>query len=136
MRYKEPLSILMIDADHFKNINDMHGHQTGDLALKGLVEQLSKIIRAADTLGRYGGEEFIMLMPETDLSAAHILAKRLCEQIAAQPLQTDQGALNVTISIGAAEFDPATDRTLMQVVEKADQALYTAKRNGRNRVEV
>lgn len=135
LRYQEPLSILMIDADHFKKINDTHGHKIGDQVLTGLAEQLNRIIRSADTLGRYGGEEFVILMPGIELSAAYAMAKRLCAQIATQPIQTDQGELNVTISIGAAAFDLPTDKSLMQVIEKADQALYSAKHNGRNRAE-
>lgn len=134
-RYHESLSALMIDADHFKAVNDTHGHQVGDEVLRALAGVLTRGIRTADVIGRYGGEEFVIALPRTGLDAALILANRLREQIAAEPLQLTDISIPVTVSIGVATYLPGQDLELFQVLERADQALYRAKHNGRNRVE-
>jgi diguanylate cyclase (GGDEF)-like protein/PAS domain S-box-containing protein len=136
LRYKEPLTVLMIDVDHFKNINDTHGHQVGDEVLKALGMRLRHSVRAADTIGRYGGEEFAIVMPVTQVSAAQLMAERLCKRLAEEPVQTLHGPLNLTVSIGVAAYALENDRSLSDVLAKADQALYAAKAAGRNRVEV
>jgi diguanylate cyclase (GGDEF)-like protein len=136
LRYKEPLAALMIDVDHFKNINDTYGHQAGDEALKVLASYLRKSIRNTDTLGRYGGEEFVILLSFTSLAGAQTLANRLYVRWLEQPVQTARGLVNLAISIGVAVFDPETDHSVTDIVQKADLALYVTKRNGRDRAEV
>jgi diguanylate cyclase (GGDEF)-like protein len=134
-RSREALALLVMDVDHFKNINDTYGHQVGDEALKALATYLRQSIRNADRVARYGGDEFALLLPFTVLAGAQTMANRLCAQWTKQPVQTAQGPINLTISIGVAVFDPETDQALADVVQKATQALYLAKRNGRKRVE-
>jgi diguanylate cyclase (GGDEF)-like protein/PAS domain S-box-containing protein len=133
-RIGRPLSILMFDIDHFKRVNDHYGHATGDQTLHGLAERCSTASRAVDMIGRYGGEEFVILLPETNLESARIVAERLRQTITKEPFTTDSGPLRITISIGVAEaidFD-----TLDTLIERADAALYEAKRAGRNCVVV
>jgi len=127
VRYQRPISCLMLDVDDFKAINDTYGHPVGDTVLVALADLLRRSIRAADTLVRYGGEEFVIVMPETEIGGALVAAQRIFAHLA----QTEIGPqkLRVTVSIGAATG--ATDDLLV----RADQALYTAKRAGKNRVE-
>lgn len=133
-RYGRPLAMMMIDADHFKRVNDTYGHLTGDKVLQTLASTLKACLRTSDTAFRYGGEEFVALMPETVLSTALTVAERLRQQFAALPL--DVGAsqpLHCTISIGVAEL--MADDTAQTLLQRADQAAYNAKGKGRNRVE-
>lgn len=128
-RYGDVFSLLLFDVDHFKSINDDHGHNLGDQVLKQIVQQVDNFLRDADTLGRWGGEEFVVLMPDTDESGAHWLAERLLKLVE----DTDFGLNDkVTVSIGVAQWRPADDRT--QLVARADAAMYAAKERGRNRV--
>jgi diguanylate cyclase (GGDEF)-like protein len=123
------LSLLMIDIDHFKRINDRFGHQMGDQVLRQISDVLRKEIRARDIVGRYGGEEFLVLMPDTGSEGALLVAEKLRQAVAERIVQPDR----ITISIGAAttsEKDASLDRTL----SRADAALYEAKAAGRNRV--
>ena len=133
-RYKEPLSALMIDADHFKIINDNHGHATGDRVLQELASHLRTSTRDVDVVGRYGGEEFAAILPNTTLAAATDLAERLRQGVREQITLTGlNNQASLTISIGVACLGPDTP-TLEALLDKADIALYKAKRAGRNTV--
>lgn len=135
-RYRRPLSLAMIDADHFKQVNDAHGHQVGDLVLKLIVDTCHESLRKNDVLARYGGEEFIVLLPETPVDGAQAVVERLRERIAETPLELDAGGrIWVTVSIGLSGLT-SYDEGFESVLERADEALYEAKRRGRNRVEV
>jgi diguanylate cyclase (GGDEF)-like protein len=133
-RIHRPFSILMFDIDHFKKINDTYGHAVGDQILQQLALRCAKTSRATDLLGRYGGEEFIILLTETNLEAAKLIGERLRQSIMSTPFSTDSGELVVTASIGVTESNPAD--TLNTLIERADAALYQAKHAGRNRVAV
>ena len=133
-RHGRPLSVLMIDIDHFKTVNDRYGHAAGDDVLKFLAVTLSLHSRSTDTCGRIGGEEFALVLPETALAEALKTAERIREAVARTPVPTDQSAepIPVTVSIGAAALAPA--QSLDELLEQADRALYEAKGSGRNRV--
>jgi diguanylate cyclase (GGDEF)-like protein len=134
-RYGDALSLLALDIDHFKSINDTHGHQAGDSVLRGLAEHFRQGIRVFDLIGRVGGEEFAILLPNTDLDGAVGLAERLRESLTALRFKVDgETECVVTVSIGAASLLPA-DAGLDRLFARADQALYRAKAAGRNRVE-
>ncbi|MFP4155236.1 MAG: diguanylate cyclase [Halothiobacillaceae bacterium] len=133
-RHHHPLSLLFMDIDHFKQINDSHGHAAGDQVLKAFVLHCQRRLRSADTLARLGGEEFAVILPETDLAGAARAAEQLREELAAEPIPCDGQLLPVTVSIGVAAMLP--DETVDGWVGRADQAMYEAKRQGRNRVEV
>lgn len=133
-RHVRPLSILLIDLDRFKYINDAHGHLVGDAVLRQTAVTLNDAIRRSDTLGRYGGEEFLAVLPETDAAAARLLAERLRRHVeAAHYAVAGTTALSLTVSVGVATFEPDGD-TLEALVARADQALHDAKSAGRNRV--
>lgn len=126
------LSLLMIDIDHFKSINDNYGHLTGDSVLRGVAAALQKRIRPSDKLARYGGEEFCLVLPETSLSAAVRIAEDLRSLVASQVFMAEGQELRVTVSIGAAQLAPVM--TVTQLYAAADEMLYKAKNAGRNRV--
>lgn len=134
-RYEHPLSILFFDLDHFKVINDTYGHQFGDEVLRSLARAARETVRHIDTVGRYGGEEFVAILPETDYWKAVTVAERLREYVAAHPLAEMPGgiAIQVTISVGVTAY-PGDGRAVKDLIRTADSALYSAKRNGRNRV--
>lgn len=132
-RYEKPLSILMLDLDHFKSINDTHGHAIGDLVLQKVTHQLSELKRKSDILARYGGEEFIMLMPETTCRQAALAAERFVQSVRPELILSQELSLYVTMSVGVAAFSPSLN-SLECVIKAADDALYTAKREGRNQV--
>ncbi|HUX25062.1 MAG TPA: diguanylate cyclase [Burkholderiales bacterium] len=133
-RFNRPLSLLLLDIDHFKRVNDTHGHQAGDAVLKGLSELLGREARAIDRVCRYGGEEFTVILPETDLEAAALIAERLRASVEAQPFDVEAGApLRITVSIGVASW-PLQGEGVDTLVAAADTALYAAKRSGRNRI--
>ena len=133
-RYEHPISVIMIDIDHFKSINDSHGHSVGDEVLCSIAKRILAGLRQSDIAGRYGGEEFAIVLPETDLpSAAGIVAERLRDTIAARPIETAEGPLHVTISVGVAGVD-TTRENLLDALSHADSGLYAAKHAGRNRV--
>jgi diguanylate cyclase (GGDEF)-like protein/PAS domain S-box-containing protein len=134
-RFARPMSVLMMDVDHFKKINDNHGHAVGDAVLQSVVKRALESLRQSDFLGRIGGEEFAVILPETDLNAATEAAERLRVHIAERALVAERAAIPVTTSIGVAQL-AATDGTIDDVLHRADTALYRAKHNGRNRVEV
>ncbi len=130
----KPLTVLVLDIDYFKSINDTHGHDAGDDVLREFAIRIRKSIRGIDLACRYGGEEFVVVMPETDLAVATMVAERLRRRIASEPFPIQQGArtVEVTISIGIAGLGGEDNAT--SVLKRADQALYRAKRDGRNRV--
>jgi diguanylate cyclase (GGDEF)-like protein len=132
-RYDRPLSVLMIDADDFKLINDRHGHFAGDEVLQALAIRLRGIVRQIDLLGRLGGEEFAVALMETDMPAALETAERLRREIAAEPFQVAAGKIQVTVSVGVATRR-ARDDNAAQLLSLADKAMYLAKTGGRNRV--
>ena len=135
VRYGRPLSMLLLDLDHFKNLNDVHGHLEGDRALAVAANVIRNNFREHDTAYRYGGEEFTVLLPETDIEAATMLAERLIKTLANTPLTTDFGnVLTMTASVGVAEY--VADDTATSLVRRADTGVYEAKRLGRNRVSV
>ncbi len=131
----KPITVLVVDIDFFKAINDGHGHDAGDDVLREFALRIRKSIRNIDLACRYGGEEFVIVMPETDMSVATMVAERLRRRIASEPFSIQQGArnLDVTISIGIAALGDATDNAAA-ILKRADTALYRAKRDGRNRV--
>ncbi|GAA0695445.1 hypothetical protein GCM10009104_23970 [Marinobacterium maritimum] len=135
-RYGQPLSLLMLDLDHFKRVNDRYGHQAGDLVLKELAQMLEQHLREVDIIGRYGGEEFTVLLPNTARLQAERLAQRLCQAAAEYRIRLHGGDLvQVTLSIGLASCD--TDLLSAEtLLARADEALYVAKQRGRNRVSV
>jgi two-component system, cell cycle response regulator len=130
----KPLTVLVLDIDFFKSINDTHGHDAGDDVLREFATRVRKSIRGIDLACRYGGEEFVIVMPETDMGVATIVAERLRRRIASEPFPIGHGSrsIEVTISIGLATLD--TDDNAGTILKRADQALYRAKRDGRNRV--
>jgi len=130
MRYERPLSIILFDLDHFKDVNDAHGHDRGDLVLQEVVRAVEPVLRATDRLGRWGSEEFIVLAPETDVHEAGRLAERLRAKIASHGSGSTP---TVTASLGFAQYEIGdTPETL---IKRTDQALYKAKALGRNRAE-
>ncbi|HZW04368.1 MAG TPA: diguanylate cyclase [Anaerolineaceae bacterium] len=135
-RYHYPLAAIMLDIDRFKEVNDTYGHRTGDRVLRALAERINENIRQVDILGRYGGEEFAILLPETELFKACEIAERIRAAVANSPIiETEHGPVSVSISIGVTRATKATT-TLTELLEYADKALYMAKENGRNRVEI
>jgi two-component system cell cycle response regulator len=131
----KPLTVLVLDIDYFKSVNDTYGHDAGDDVLREFAIRVRKSIRGIDLACRYGGEEFVIVMPETDMAVAATVAERLRRRIATEPFPIEQGAraIEVTISIGLASLD-GEDDTAQTMLRRADQALYRAKRDGRNRV--
>ncbi len=131
-RYQRPISLVMLDADHFKKVNDTYGHKTGDDVLVNIARLCRESVRAADQIGRFGGEEFLILMPEMDRNGAVQLAQRLRVLIEDAAVYTDDNErVSVTVSIGVAELDSNT-QDFDALVARADQALYKAKLQGRN----
>ncbi len=132
-RYHQPLVLLIFDIDHFKRVNDTYGHKSGDKALKLIAKTLQKNLRESDFLARFGGEEFVVLMPQTELSAAIGAANKLREAVQANQFHYQQTRVYITISCGATQLKD--DDTIDSAFQRADQALYKAKQNGRNRCE-
>ncbi len=133
-RQPRPLSIVMIDADHFKNVNDSHGHAAGDAVLRHLAAGLSATFRIMDVVARIGGEEFVVLLPDTTLDDACAVASRLCQRIAAHAVEVDGTTIRYTVSAGVATMDDAL-AGVGDLLKRADTAMYAAKARGRNRVE-
>lgn len=131
---RQPVSIMVVDIDHFKKVNDSYGHLVGDLALKCVAKCMATHLRPHDLLVRYGGEEFAILLPNTGIEDARLLADRLRCLVAETEIRSNEVSLSVTISAGIA---PASDgQALETLINEADRALYLAKKLGRNRVEV
>lgn len=129
------LAVLMIDLDHFKSINDGHGHGAGDAVLREVARRCRGTLRARDLVARVGGEEFAVLLPTTDMAGARHVAQNLVACLSGQPVEIETGALDVRASIGVAVLLPG-DRSIEAVIERADRALYAAKDGGRNQVVV
>jgi diguanylate cyclase (GGDEF)-like protein len=134
-RYHHPVSLLMIDIDHFKAVNDQYGHATGDRVLKEICNSMRRMVRESDIPGRHGGEEFVILLPETPRDRAADVAERLRQAVAAEPLTVDEYEISVTLSIGVTEFADSK-QDLDTFLRQADQAMYSAKQAGRNRVSI
>ncbi|WP_280154808.1 diguanylate cyclase [Piscinibacter sp. XHJ-5] len=128
------LGVLFLDIDHFKSINDRFGHATGDACLVAVAQRLQAELREGDHLGRWGGEEFVALLPGASLDNAQHTSQRILRRVAADPVEVASGSVSVTVSIGIAVFDPLHD-DIDSLLHRADTALYRAKANGRNRVE-
>ncbi|MEK9630000.1 MAG: sensor domain-containing diguanylate cyclase [Nitrospinota bacterium] len=135
-RYSSPLSIIMLDIDHFKNVNDTYGHQMGDDILLDFATTMKKFCRSNDVAARYGGEEFILILPETKVEGAKYIAERIREEMASQTFSYKGTDFKVTVSCGIAEFDPERIKTPADLINIADQALYRAKNEGRNQTIV
>lgn len=138
-RYRRPLACIFFDVDHFKRVNDDYGHEAGDVVLKTISATAQEQCRQTDTLGRYGGEEFLMLLPETDLEQASALAERLRQAIAEQTSLVDQHQIRVTATFGVACYSPesaAAQPELSDFIKQADTAMLEAKKAGRNRVGI
>jgi diguanylate cyclase (GGDEF)-like protein len=134
-REEKPVVAIMIDIDHFKRVNDTFGHMAGDAVLRAVAARMLLLVRPYDAVGRYGGEEFLVVLPRCDSESAVVLGERLRLNIGGDPIDTPEGMITVTISLGAAvsgkeRSDAGT------LIRAADQALYRAKNNGRNRVEI
>lgn len=135
-RQQTALSVLMVDADNFKHINDMYGHATGDRILATIADTMRFALRSYDSIGRYGGEEFVVVLPHTNREDGFRLAERLRNEVAAQPILADSEAIRCTISIGIASTDGKSPRTEnANLIADADHALLKAKDLGKNRVE-
>jgi len=132
-RIGRPLTLALYDIDHFKRLNDTHGHHVGDQVLVALSKRVQSQLRASDQLCRWGGEEFLLLMPETDLAQAEVVTEKIRQIVEAEPFDTDAGPLSVRITIGVA---PLYDSDLTEAVRHADHAMYEGKARGRNRVVI
>jgi two-component system cell cycle response regulator len=133
-RHQQPLGVVMFDLDHFKKVNDTHGHLCGDHVLKEVCKRLRPRIRKEDLLARYGGEEFVCVLPDTAYHGVMAFAESLRMLVAREPVKWEQSDLAVSISIGVTVMDPGAQVTGQDLVRKADERLYEAKRGGRNRV--
>lgn len=125
------IAVLLVDVDHFKRVNDTHGHRAGDQVLRAVADILSSELRGYDAIGRFGGEEFIILLPATDSNQAADVAQRVCNRIRTETLITD---IAITVSIGGAACVPTAGQELTQLITAADLALYRAKRSGRDQI--
>lgn len=134
-RYKRSLSLLMVDIDDFKKVNDSLGHDCGDVVLQTVARQLTQTIRSVDFVARIGGEEFVIILPETDLPGALEAANRLRMTVKNSVIETAQAKLSVTVSIGVGSGVLSDSADHRQMIFDADQALYVAKRSGKDRVE-
>jgi diguanylate cyclase (GGDEF)-like protein len=132
-RYDRPLSALMVDIDHFKRVNDTYGHNIGDQVLLGVAQRCQRVIRRTDLLGRYGGEEFAIILPETAMQEGKKMSERLRQAIAEQPFETLLGSIEITVSIGLAGSRGGVP-SARSLLDLADKALTQAKLTGRNRV--
>lgn len=133
-RYSRPLSVIMIDIDHFKSINDRHGHAAGDEVLRGMSAICQSNLRDSDLLGRVGGEEFVLVLPDTPQTNAVRVAERMREQLAKSPIQPASLNLTITASFGVTSLREGDD-SLQTLIERADAAMYSAKHGGRNQVK-
>ncbi|HEX2235990.1 MAG TPA: diguanylate cyclase, partial [Actinomycetota bacterium] len=136
VRFERPFSVLMMDLDHFKRVNDTHGHRRGDAILVEFARRVNNVLREVDTFARYGGEEFVCLLSETDHSGAVTTAGKIQDVINAEPFgEPGEEPVRLTVSIGVASY-PRNGASFSSLIEAADQALYDAKQAGRNRIVV
>ena len=133
-RYGHPLSMIMLDIDHFKGVNDTYGHAFGDEVLKSLASSCQMNVRSMDLIGRFGGDEFIILLPETDMPSANEVAERIRENFSKTPFSTDAGSHYLSVSLGIADAWEGI-KDLNDLIQRADHVLYLAKQKGRDRVE-
>jgi diguanylate cyclase (GGDEF)-like protein len=131
-RYGTPLSVAMADIDHFKSVNDTHGHDSGDTVLTGIASLLAEALRMPDKVGRYGGEEFLIIFPHTALTQSRRIAERIRRTVEETDFDIGTKGLRLTLSIGLAQFQKGED--LERLLSRVDRALYAAKQQGRNRV--
>jgi diguanylate cyclase (GGDEF)-like protein len=136
LQREEPLAVAMIDIDHFKKVNDSFGHAVGDRVLTEVAARLRGTIRGDDQLVRYGGEEFIVLLPRADIAKAFEVGERLRSRFVDDPIALEDRTIAVRLSIGVAQHMGGPSETATRLIERADLALYAAKSNGRNRVEI
>lgn len=134
-RHSSSLSVIIADIDHFKGINDNYGHSTGDTVLVEVAQRIQKTIRPYDIIGRFGGEEFLVVVPDIDEAGTAALAERVRSSICSPLIETKQGPVEITLSIGTTVCQVKGNVDPTALIEEADRALYQAKRNGRNRVE-
>ena len=134
-REATPVGIALADLDHFKKVNDNFGHSAGDAVLQETARRLRSGVRVYDGIGRYGGEEFLIVLPGCDLAASMRRADRIRSLIGTEPMVTPQGSLTASLSLGVTVADPVADVSVEALLERADEALYRAKNQGRNRVE-
>jgi diguanylate cyclase (GGDEF)-like protein len=134
VRYEVPLSCLMIDLDHFKDVNDTFGHDMGDIVLREVASILLYNARDADMVVRYGGEEFVIMLPHTDSEGAKVIAERLCQTVADHDFDAIPDKRRLTLSIGVSSVREEGSVVAKELVNHADQAMYQSKRNGRNQV--
>jgi diguanylate cyclase (GGDEF)-like protein len=133
-RYNMPLMVMMLDLDHFKQINDQHGHDAGDAVLRDFVHTVRGLLRDSDVIGRLGGEEFAVLLPSTKQEGGHALAERMVEQVSQRPVQVADQTLHYTVSIGVSSL--SQEASFAALLKRADDALYRAKSSGRNGVHM
>ena len=134
-RYNRPLAIMMFDLDHFKRLNDTYGHAAGDKALQRFTTICCNALRTVDIFGRWGGEEFVAILPETDADGASVIAERLRKTMADNSFEFNSHKINFTVSIGVAQYRD-NETSLEGPLSRADQAVYDAKKAGRNRIAV
>ena len=134
-RYKNPVSVIMMDIDHFKNFNDTYGHQVGDEVLKTVAAIMEDSVRAIDTVARYGGEEFVVICPEMDADHALHPAERIRSMVEYHDFRINEKKVPITISLGIASY-PTDAVTRKDLIRRADEALYASKEQGRNRASV
>lgn len=135
-RYQRPLTLLMVDLDHFKQVNDRFGHSAGDQVLVGFTRKTRGLIRASDWFARFGGEEFVVVLPETPLSVAEQVAEKIRRELESLPFVLAGGEHRVTASFGVAGLTLGSDENSDGILGRADQALYLSKQAGRNRITV
>jgi diguanylate cyclase (GGDEF)-like protein/PAS domain S-box-containing protein len=135
-REDTPLSVIMADVDYFKQINDQHGHLTGDIALREIAKRIRESVRDYDSVGRYGGDEFLVVLPGCDRVSAEKMAERLRRSFSQRPIKTKDQAFNITLSLGVTYVETQDKRDADFIVQTADEALFRAKKRGRNQVEV
>jgi diguanylate cyclase (GGDEF)-like protein len=133
-RYKTDLILMMLDLDHFKKVNDTHGHMAGDLVLVKVADSIKQHVRVYDVPARFGGEEFSVILPETSLADSQVVSERLRKSVESLEFSSLHGSFRVSVSIGVAPFVHAVNMTEDVLIERADRALYHAKASGRNRV--
>ncbi len=132
-RYNNPLSCIMVDVDYFKEFNSRYGHEVGDMVLKGVADTLKENVRLADTVARYGGDEFLILLPMTSEEDAAFLAERLCSAVTGKEWFHNDECLKVSISLGVASTRESASWEIKELLDHADKALYAGKESGRNK---